>query len=141
MAVVILRYFGDWVYPDSFLGAYGLMFSLANGDFWINRLAGIVFGLLFFGSIYFLTQGKAIGFGDVKFAGALGILLGWPDVILALILAFLAGFIFVIPSLLTRKRTLKDALPFGPFMILGVVLVFFFGYHIINGYFRLFGIF
>jgi len=40
-----------------------------------------------------------------------------------------------------KRKTLKDALPFGPFIVAGVTLVFFFGYHIINGYFYLFNLY
>ena len=82
-----------------------------------------------------------MGLGDVKLAGAIGFLLGWPDIVLALVLAFLVGSIFAIPLLLMKRKTLKDALPFGPFIVAGVTLVFFFGYHIINGYFYLFNLY
>ncbi|MBI3088830.1 MAG: prepilin peptidase [Candidatus Colwellbacteria bacterium] len=128
-------------FTSSLLGSYALLFQFGEGNFWINRLAGISFGLLFLGAIYFFTKGKAMGFGDVKLAGALGLLLGWPDAALALVLAFLVGSFFVLPLLLTRKKALRDALPFGPFMVLGVTLVFFFGYHILNGYFQIIGLY
>ncbi len=137
LSAVLLAYFDSS--PDvSFLGSYALLFQLGEGNFLVHRLAGVAFGLVFFGSIYLLTQGKAMGLGDVKLAGALGLFLGWPDIVLALVLAFLVGSIFAIPLLLMKRKTLKDALPFGPFIVAGVTLTFFFGYHIINGYFYLF---
>ncbi|MBI2013044.1 MAG: prepilin peptidase [Candidatus Colwellbacteria bacterium] len=125
----------------SFIGSYALLFQLGEGNFWVHRLVGVMFGLAFFGGIYLFTRGKAMGLGDVKLAGAIGLLLGWPDVALALVLAFFVGSIFAIPLLLTKRKALKDALPFGPFIVAGVTLVFFFGYHIINGYFYLFNLY
>ena len=125
----------------SFIGSYALLFQLGEGNFWVHRLVGVMFGFAFFGGIYLFTRGKAMGLGDVKLAGAIGFLLGWPDVSLALVLAFFVGSIFAIPLLLTKRKTLKDALPFGPFIVAGVTLVFFFGYHIINGYFYLFNLY
>ncbi|MDP3991569.1 MAG: prepilin peptidase [Candidatus Colwellbacteria bacterium] len=137
LLVALLVYFGSGL-DTSFLGSYALLFQLGEGSFWVHRLAGAMFGLVFFGGIYLFTRGKAMGLGDVKLAGAIGFLLGWPDIALALVLAFFVGSIFAIPLLLMKRKTLKDALPFGPFIVAGVTLVFFFGYHIINGYFYLF---
>ncbi|MDP2650691.1 MAG: prepilin peptidase [bacterium] len=135
-----LTYFGN--NPDfSFLGSYALLFQLEAGNFWLYRLAGVAFGLILFGGIYLLTRGKAMGLGDVKFAGALGILLGWPDAALALILAFIVGGFLAAPLIIAKRKGMKDALPFGPFIVIGVTLVFFFGYHILNGYFQLFSLY
>ena len=137
LSAALLAYFDSGL-ETSFLGSYALLFQLGEGSFWVHRLVGVTFGLVFFGSIYLLSRGRAMGLGDVKLAGAIGFLLGWPDIVLALVLAFLVGSIFAIPLLLMKRKTLKDALPFGPFIVAGVTLVFFFGYHIINGYFYLF---
>lgn len=135
--IVSLTYYGEGV--GSFLGSYALLFELGEGNFWIHRLAGVLVGSVFFGGIHFFSNGRAMGLGDVKFAAALGLLLGWPDVMLALVLGFLAGSLFALPLLIARKRAMKDALPFGPFIVVGVTLTFFLGYHILNGYFQLFG--
>lgn len=137
LSAVLFAYFDSGLETSS-LGSYALLFQLGEGSFWVYRLVGVMFGLVFFGGIYLFTRGKAMGLGDVKLAGALGLFLGWPDVALALVLAFLVGSIFAVPLLLMKRKTLKDALPFGPFIVAGVTLVFFFGYHIINGYFYLF---
>ena len=137
LLAALLVYF-DRDLGTSFIGSYALLFQLGEDSFWVHRLVGVMFGLVFFGGIYLFTRGKAMGLGDVKLAGAIGFLLGWPDVTLALVLAFFVGSIFAIPLLLMKRKTLKDALPFGPFIVAGVTLVFFFGYHILNGYFYLF---
>jgi len=129
------------VIKGSFIGSFAINLWLGEPSVFLNFATGIVFGVLFFGLIYFLSRGRAMGFGDVKFAGAIGALLGWPDVALALILAFVIGAAWGSFLILRNKKTMKDNLPFGPFMAVGVTLVFFFGYDILNGYFALFGIY
>lgn len=136
-AVTAHHFFSADLYAGSLLGSYSWIFMWTD-NFWLNRLVGVVAGLVFFGAIHFLTRGKAMGLGDVKLAGALGLLLGWPDIALVLVLSFIVGAAYATPLLLVRKKAMKDALAFGPFMVIGVTLVFFFGYHILNGYFRLF---
>lgn len=136
LLIALLTYYGGVSYSG--VDGYALLFQLGEGNFWLQRLAGVVLGLVLFGGIYLLTRGRAMGMGDVKFAGALGILLGWPDVILALVLAFLVGALVALPLLIGGRAAMRSALPFGPFITIGVTLVFFFGYHILNGYFQLF---
>lgn len=76
--------------------------------------------------------------GDVKLAGALGLVFGWPNITLVLALAFIFGAIVGVYLLVSKKKGAKDAIPFGPFLVLGSVAVFFFGQFIIERYFQLF---
>lgn len=124
----------------TFIGNYALIFWFWGENVLINHALGALFGLLFFWLIYFLTGGKAMGFGDVKLAGAVGMLLGWPDGALALVFAFILGAILGLALIGARRRAMKDMVPFGPFIVLGVAVVFFFGYDIVNGYFELFNL-
>lgn len=82
-----------------------------------------------------LTKKKGLGFGDVNLAGALGILLGFPYVILGLYLAFLTGGVIGIILILKGKKKMKSAIPFGPFLVLGTVLAFFVPMHLLTQYF------
>ncbi len=125
----------------SFLGNYALLFWPSEEKVIVGHLIiGPAFGLLLFGGLHLLTRGRGMGFGDVKLAGALGVLLGWPDALLAFLLAFILGSLTAAPLIMLGRKRLKDNLPFGPFLATGVTLVFFFGYHILNGYFKLFGL-
>jgi len=131
----------DGVVKGSFLGTHALSFWIGAPSVFLNYIAGTLFGLSVFGVLYFLGRGKAMGFGDVKLAGALGSLMGWPDIVLAVILAFITGAIWGVVLILQKKKSIKDSLPFGPFIVLGAVLVFFFGGDILNSYFVIFGIY
>lgn len=124
-------------FVGSFLGGHAMLFFFTNSPL-VNSIAGALFGLMFFGGIYVLTRGRGMGFGDVKLALPAGFLLGLPDMILATILAFVIGAIIGLGLMVTRKKTMKQMIPFGPFIALGVTLVFFFGYDIVDAYFKFF---
>lgn len=121
----------------SFLGSYALMFPF-SGDFLLASFIGLIFGLGFLGALFVITRGRGMGLGDVKLSAALGLLMGWPDIVLALILAFITGAVLSLALIFTKRKSMKDYVPFGPFIALGVVLVFFFGQEILNLYFRFF---
>ena len=63
-----------------------------------------------------------MGFGDVKLSGVIGMALGWlgwPVLLFGAAFAFILSAVVSLVLLLLRKVTLKSALPFGPFMLLG----------------------
>ena len=76
-----------------------------------------------------------MGLGDFKLGAALGFIYGWPDTALILIIAFITGAIVGGLLMVTGRKRMKDKVPFGPFLVAGAVIVFFFGYQIIGGYF------
>ena len=123
--------------PNSFIGFYAELFGM-QGSVWVNVLMGVVVGAGIFGLLVFLTRGRGMGLGDVKLGAAGGVLLGWPDIALAVALAFVLGALVNLPALFRGTRSMKDAVPFGPFIVLGMFLTFFFGTTILAGYFALF---
>lgn len=88
----------------------------------------------FFFLIFLISQGKAIGFGDVKLAFFLGLFLGWPNIIIALFFSFLIGAIIGLGLIFLRKKTLKSEVPFGPFLTVGAFISLFWGSQIIAWY-------
>jgi leader peptidase (prepilin peptidase) / N-methyltransferase len=76
------------------------------------------------------TVEVALGFGDVNLSGVLGLILGWPGIILGLLVAILLGgivsFLYLIIMLIIRRYQLFTALPYGPFLITGAILIIFF---------------
>ena len=113
------------------------MFGLRD-NVWLNHLAAALLAALFFGAIIYLSRGKGMGIGDLKLGAALGLLIGWPDIALALMLAFIVGAVFSVVLMILRKKGMKDYLPFGPFIVAGTALVFLGGYEIVRFYFTLF---
>ena len=123
----------------SFMGHYAAIFGFRE-SIWLNHFFAAFLGMAFFGLVIILTRGRAMGWGDFKLVGALGLIFGWPDIIMIIALSFIIGSIFVAPLLIKGRKNMKDAVPFGPFMIMASVLVFFIGFQMIDSYFKLFGI-
>lgn len=101
-------------------------------------LGGGVAAALFIGSVWLLSRGRAMGFGDVKLALFMGFALGWPDVAVALLVAFVGGTLFAIPLLLLRKKAMKSMLPLAPFLAWGTLVTMIAGDRLVSFYFRVF---
>ena len=102
-----------------------------------NRFLSALTSFAFFLILYLITKGKGMGFGDVKLAFLLGLVLGFPKIIVALYLAFLTGALAGSILIVWRKKKLKSSIPFGPFLILGSILSIFFGEKILQLVLRL----
>ena len=86
----------------------------------------------FLGLIWFLSRGRAMGFGDAKLSLSIGLLLGAATGFSAVILSFwigaLVGLFLVVRSrvypLLRRSKriTMNSEVPFAPFLVLGAWL-------------------
>lgn len=107
----------------------------------LDWLAGpIIFS--FFALIWLLSRGRAMGFGDAKLGLSIGLLLGATLGFSAIILAFWLGAAFGIfyliisriTSLLREAKniTMKSAIPFAPFMVLGAWLSLILEFDLLN---------
>ncbi len=85
-----------------------------------------------------LVSRGGMGGGDVKLLAVLGFLAGWLDLILLFVLAVFIGAAAGIGLIVFRKKNGKTALPFGPFIFLSYIIVFFWGSRIWDFYFSLF---
>jgi len=77
--------------------------------------------------LYLITKGKGMGLGDVYLALFMGLLLGWPKIILAFYIAFIVGAIWGIILLILKRKKIKSEVPFGPFLLFGTMVVWYFG--------------
>lgn len=91
-----------------------------------GALAGVVAFLFFFILAYFSKE-KWMGMGDAYLALLAGLIVGWPDILLALMLAFTIGAAYSIILIALKKKTMKSQVPFAPFLITGVALVILLG--------------
>ncbi len=125
------------VYPAIFTA---FLYQLFEGlEFEILRpILSSILASAFFLIIVLVSRGKWMGVGDVKLAAFMGLFLGFPNILVALFLAFFIGAIIGIGLIFSGKRTLKSEVPFGPFLILGTFIAFFCGNQITNWYFSLF---
>lgn len=94
---------------------------------------GILGGL--YAVLFAVSQGRWVGFGDVKLGAVLGlILVDWQLAAIALFMANLIGCLIVIPLLATKKVKRNSHIPFGPMLIAGAIVAWFAGWHVLNWY-------
>lgn len=115
-----------------------LRFSVMHGVTVLDLAEHVIFGALALGGFYWLlykvSNGKWVGFGDVKLGLFMGIVLGWQQALAVLFLANVIGFLFVVPGMIVGKLNRKSRVPFGPFLIIAFIVVGLFGQRIIDSY-------
>lgn len=89
---------------------------------------------LFFLLLVIITNGKGMGGGDVKLAFLIGLFNEFPYNVLAIFLGFVFGSIISLILLALKLKTIKDIIPFGPFLVLGSIVALFYGRQILNWY-------
>ena len=161
LGIILLAYFGVVVLIDLeyrlimhpvsiFGGVLGLVIGFISVGWWRSLLGGVVG----FGSMWLLyllgvliikivnrSRGQsvnevALGFGDVNLSGVLGLMLGWPVILVGLVVAVLIGglvsLIYIVIKLISRKYQAFMALPYGPFLVFGAVVLIYFRDLILN---------
>lgn len=125
------------IIPDKLLilfGGISLVYLLLTGNssiFFHLMTAFLAFG--FFLTIFLITRGRGIGFGDVKFAFFIGLLLSVSQLIIVFYVAFLTGAIVSIILIMLGIKKLKgESVPFGPFLSLGVLVAILFNKQILE---------
>lgn len=133
------------LHPVSLFGALsGFLVGAYMHGWWESLLGGLVgFGsmllLYWLGELLLRLAAKlrgetvddvALGFGDVNLSGVLGLILGFPGIVLGLFVAImvagLVSLVFLVVMLLVRKYRLFMALPYGPFLVFGAVTLLYF---------------
>jgi leader peptidase (prepilin peptidase) / N-methyltransferase len=79
----------------------------------------------------------AMGFGDVKLAAVLGVILGWQNLLVALLLAFVIG---AVGGVIARLAGGSRMVPFGPYLAIGGMLALFVGQPLIQWYLGMLGL-
>jgi len=117
---------------------------LANFSLMPNYIIAVLVSAGFFLFIFLISKGRWMGFGDVKLAVLMGLLLGLPNVLVALFLAFLFGAIIGVILMAFGKKSagwrMKSEMPFGPFLITGTFISILWASPIIQWYLNLFTI-
>lgn len=85
-----------------------------------------------------ITKG-GMGGGDIKLMAACGFLLGWKQVILALVMGAAIGTLYLIVTAIKNKGKVPRKVPFAPHLSIAVVICFFAGEQILDWYMKLCG--
>ena len=108
----------------------GIILMFLAGIFNVNIAIDMFLGMLAGAGIFLLITliggliaGKeAMGFGDVKLMGALGIFFGLPNIIMITLMSFLIGAVLSILLLATKIRKTDEYIPFGPFIVIAAFI-------------------
>ena len=114
---------------------FTVLYGFSNVAISINMLLGMLAGGGIFLGITLLgglVYGKeAMGLGDVKLMGALGLFFGLRDIILISIISFLVGAILSIVLLIVKRKNMDQYIAFGPFIVIATFIVIFVPYNIL----------
>ena len=128
--VAIIALIVNFFVPDVF-SLHNFLFGLIGGAFGLVFLAlTAIFSLLIF-------KKEGMGMGDVKMAAMIGLMVGFPNVIVALFGGILLGGLTAIFLVIFKKKSRKDIIPFGTFLSLATIITFLWGSDIIHWYLRL----
>ena len=93
---------------------------------WVSSLFGILAGggvLLAIAETYARIRGQeGLGMGDVKMLAMIGAFLGWPLMVLTLVIASFTGSIIGVGLIASGRGDMQAALPFGTFLALGAIV-------------------
>jgi len=115
----------------------GILFAFFNHDAsWVERLIGFFAAGLVLLLIY-IFSGGGIGGGDIKLMAAAGFFLGWKLTLWAMLVGSIIGGVFGVVILASGKGQLKTAIPYGPFLVIGIIGSILFGNEMISWYWSL----
>jgi leader peptidase (prepilin peptidase) / N-methyltransferase len=75
---------------------------------------------------------EAMGFGDVKFMGAIGAFLGWQATVFSLLFSSVIGAAVGVTLIALRKQEWSSRLPYGPYIALAATVWIFCGQRVLN---------
>ena len=96
-------------------------------------VGGVLFLAIYYGALAALKQ-EGLGFGDVKYAAAAGLLLGWQRFMFAILIASVAGALVMVISNRVTNADKRKEYPFGPYLVVGTLVALFFGNAVISWY-------
>ena len=92
----------------------------------------------FFWFLVKATKERGMGYGDINLGILIGLFNGFPLNVLAVFLGFLFGSVVSLALILMNKKTIRDTIAFGPFLLFGSIVAFGWGERIIRWYLAIF---
>ena len=127
LLILLALFFFDLFYfllPDAILipAIIGfIIYALAGPEGGAAFLLSGLFLAAFFAILYLMSRGSQLGFGDVKLAGLLGLMFGYPwGALIVIVGTWIGGLAAVI--MLAKGASRKKELPFGSFLALAAII-------------------
>lgn len=125
--------------PGAFLSAGILLERVYRGvdilPFLLTAFIAMVFILL----VIFLSRG-GMGFGDIWIIGLIGSILGPVLTMVSFFLTSIVGGGIALFLVTSRKKKMKEGIPFGPLLIIGFFITLFIGRNLLDSYISLFNL-
>lgn len=123
-------------FPTTGLALLGSFFVSFTNPIW--SVVGMITGFVVFFLFYLLGQKLfgpgALGFGDVTLSMTMGAMLGFPFIVFALVFGILIGGVISLALVLSRTRSRRSYIPYGPFLALGGMIMVVWGAQIVRWY-------
>lgn len=124
---LLLPPYSDYFQRHALLTAYPLLGSVI--------MAAAIGG--FFWLLIVITRGRGMGGGDVKLGALMGLALGFPNALIALMLAFILGAFVSLILIALKRKHFGQSVPFGPFLVIGSLIALFWGNQLLDWYLKL----
>lgn len=108
----------------SFWSVTGMLHGGLSATNILFSAVGVALPYLF---IILVTKGKGMGAGDMKLSFVMGLLLGFPNILVAQYVAFLLGGVLAASVLVLGKKQFGQMIPFGPFLVIGTYVAWIWG--------------
>ncbi len=129
------------IIPDKVLLFFGSLLLVERIfiqlDPWWDSLLGAVVGFVLLYVISVVSKG-AMGGGDIKLFAVIGLVLGAELILLTFFLSTLFGTAGGLIGMFTGKVKKNKPIPFGPFIVIGTLISYFYGNSLINWYLNVF---
>lgn len=122
-----------------FIFALGVVQLALDYTHWYEYVIGFFAVSTLFYILLLATKGRGMGGGDVKLMAAAGILLGWKEILIAMTIGCVLGPLVHCTKMLITKNKDRE-LAFGPYLAVGIYLMFLFGDELVSLYLRYMGL-
>ncbi len=142
LIVIFVYDLKHYIIPDKIIYPAIIIAGIFNFQYLITKqslifnysILAAVGATAFFLFIVLVSRGRWMGVGDIKLAFLMGLVLGWPNILVALLLAFYIGAIAGLALIVYGRKKLKSEIPFAPFLVTGTFLALLWGDELINWY-------
>ncbi len=117
--------------PAFILFVFSLFFHWQS---WQSMLVGAAVGGGFFLVQFLISRGQWIGGGDIRLGVFMGVILGFPKILIGLLIAYVFGALVSVVFLALKKKTMSDSTPFGTYLTIATLIAMVWGENLVNWY-------
>lgn len=120
---------------NMFLGVLGVILTVLESEYFMSHFIGLIFVSGILSILYYITQGTAIGGGDIKLMAVCGLIIGWKNIVLAFFIGCMVGSI--VHMIRMKISNVNHMLAMGPYLAVGIFFAALWGDICITTYIQL----